>query len=109
VIGSYYSSQPYAASGFTGWIESKKLWWSDGADMYSSVELESGKDSGTNVQVMTGTNWYYGKASTARDTITKTSDSNFSDTFQLLQGGKVTFQGTLPCTKTSSKPSDLNQ
>lgn len=103
VIGDYYSSKPFSSSGFIGWSNSKKLWWSNGADEYGSVDFETGKDSDTSVQVLTGTNWYQGVASQSRDTITKTSDSNYSDTFQLVQSGKVTFNGTSVCTKKSNK------
>jgi hypothetical protein len=103
VIGNYYSSRPYSSSGFLGWIDSKKLWWANSADMAGGVNSETGKDSGTNVQVMTGTNWYQGKATALRDMMTKTSDASYSDTSQLLQSGKVTFQVTAICTKTSNK------
>jgi hypothetical protein len=87
-----------------GWIESKKMWWSNGADIYGSVTSETGQDSGTNIQELSGTTWNDGKPSTFRDTMTKTSDSSYSDTFQVLQDGKVTFQGTSVCAKTSNKP-----
>jgi hypothetical protein len=103
VIATYYSSKPYSSSGFLGWMDSKKLWWSDGSDMYGSVDFETGKDSGTNVQVTTGTNWSQGDVSTARDTMTKIVDTRYSDSFQLTQNGKVLFQGTSACTKTSDK------
>jgi hypothetical protein len=103
VIGSYYSSKPYSSSGFIGWNNSKKIWWSDGADVYGTVGSSTGPDSGTNVQVMTGPSWSGGKVSTGRDTMTKTSDTSYTDHFELLQGGKVIFQGTSACTKTSNK------
>lgn len=103
VIGSYYSSKPYSSSGFMGWNNSKKIWWSNGADVYGMVGSSTGSDSGTNVQVMTGPNWSGGKASTGRDTMTKTSDTSYTDRFELLQGGRVTFQGTSACAKTSNK------
>jgi len=103
VIGSYYSSKPYSSSGFMGWNDSKKLWWSSSADVYGMVGSSTGPDSGTNVQVMTWTNWSGGKESMGRDTMTKTSDTSYADHFGMLQGGKVTFQGTSICTKTSNK------
>ena len=103
VIGTYYKSKPYSSSGFMGWSDSKKLWWSNGSDVYGAASILSGKGSGTNIQVLTGTNWYQGQTSTSRDTMTKTSDTNYSDFFEILQGGKVTFQGTSECTKASNK------
>ena len=103
VIANYYSSKPYSSSGFTGWNASKKLWWSDGSDIYGGVDFETGKDSGTNVQVMSGTNWFQGAVATSRDTMTKTSDTSYSDVFQATQNGKVTSQGSSACTKASNK------
>jgi hypothetical protein len=103
VIANYYSSKPYSASGFLGWMDSKKLWWSDGSDIYGSVDFETGKNSDTNVQVMTGTNWSQGDVSTVRDTMTKTGDTSYSDSVQLTQNGKVIFQISSVCTKTSNK------
>jgi len=102
VIGSYYSSKPYSSSGYMGWNDSKKIWWGNGADVYGMVGSSTGKDSGTNVQVMTGTNWSEGKSYTARDTMTKTSDTSYTDHFETLQGEKLMFQGTSVCTKTSN-------
>jgi hypothetical protein len=104
VIGSYYRSEPYSASSYMGWQDSKQVWWSSGADVYGSAFSSTGKDSGTNVQVMTGTNWSQGHASQSRDTITKLSDTSYTDHFELLQGGNVTFQATSTCTKVSNKP-----
>jgi hypothetical protein len=103
VIANYYSSKPYSSSGFFGWMGSKKLWWSDGSDIYGGVDFETGKDSGTNVHVMTGTNWSQGDVSAARDTMTKTSDTSYSDAFQLMKNGKLIFQGTSVCTKASNE------
>ena len=103
VIGSYYSSKPYSSSGFMGWMAPKKLWWSNNADRFSGVIAETGKDSGSDVQSMAGTNWFQGQASTARDTMTKVSDTSFHDTFENVQGGKVVFRGTSSCTKSSNK------
>ena len=103
VIGNYYRSKPYSSSSFFGWMDSKKLWWSSGADAYGAAFSGTGKDSGTNVQVMTGTNWYQGQAATSRDTMTKNSDTGYIDHFEILQAGKVTFQGTSTCRKTSNK------
>ena|SRR5579863_4319054 len=102
VIGSHYSSRPYSSAGFTGWMASKKLWWSDGGDEGGATTFETGADSGTNVQVMTGTLWYQGQTSTVRDTMTKISDSSYSDFFQGRQGGKVIFEGKVVCTKSSA-------
>jgi hypothetical protein len=102
VVGSHYTSGPYSASGYTGWLASKKLWWSDDADVYNAVSSETGKDSGTNVQVMTGTAWTNGGAYVGRDTITKISNTSYTDLFELAQGGKVVFRGISSCTKTSS-------
>ena len=103
VIGTYYNSKPFSSSGFMGWSDTKKLWWSNGSDVYGAADILTGKDSGTNIQVLTGTNWYQGQTSSSRDTITKTSDTRYSDFFEILQGGKVTFQGTSVCAKTSNK------
>lgn len=103
VIGNYYGSKPFASSGYLGWNAAKKMWWSNAADLYGSIAYETGNDSGTNVQVLSGTNWYQGsQASTARDTFTKISDTSYRDRFELIQGGKVRFQGTSTCTKTSN-------
>jgi hypothetical protein len=101
-IGNYYSSKPYSSSGFMGWMASKKLWWNSGADIFGSVSSETGKDSGTNVHVMTGTNLYQGQVATSRDTMTKISNTSYSDVFQLVQNGAVTFRGTTTCNKVSS-------
>jgi hypothetical protein len=99
VIATYYRSTPYTSSGFMGWTDAKKLWWSDGADMYGAVDIETGKDSGTNVQTMTGTDWYQGKSATSHDTITKNSDTSYTDLFEQIVSGKVVFQGSSACTK----------
>lgn len=104
VIGNYYSSKPYSSSSYMGWQDSKQLWWSTGADVYGSTFSSTGKDSGSNVQVLTGTNWYQGRASQSRDTTTKVSETSYTDSFELLQAGKVTFQVNSSCTKVSDKP-----
>jgi hypothetical protein len=103
VLGSHYSSKPYSSAGFIGWIASKKLWWSDGGDEGGATTFETGADSGTNVQVMTGTLWFQGQTSTVRNTMTKISDSSYSSIFQGLQGGKVIFEGKVVCTKSSDR------
>ena len=103
VIASYYNSKSYSASSYMGWMTAKKLWWSNGADMFGGIDFQTGKDSGTNVREMTGTSWYQGKASTTRDTVTKISDTTYQDAFEAIQGDKVTFQGTATCAKTSAK------
>ena len=104
VVGSYYSSKPYSSSGFYGWMESKKLWWNNNADVYGGTGILTGKDSASNVQVTTGTSWFQGKGAASRDTMTKNSDTSYSDVFVELAGDKVTFQVSTACTKTSGKP-----
>lgn len=104
VIGNYYTSKPYSSSSYMGWQNTKQLWWSSGTDVYGSTFSSTGKDNGTNVEEMTGTNWYQGRPSPSRDTMTKVSDRSYTDHFEILQGDKVSFEVTSACTKISNKP-----
>jgi hypothetical protein len=102
VIGGRYVSTPYSYTGYMGWEASTKSWWLDDSDIYGSNWFESGADSGTNVQTMTGTLWYGGKTSTMRDAMTKFSDLHYSEHFQNLQNGRLVFEGTSVCSKISN-------
>lgn len=102
-IGNYYSSKGYSASGYIGWMTSKNLWWSSSADRIGGIGLETGKDTSTKVQLMTGTEWFQGQPSPSRDTITKNSDTSFRDVFEMKTNGSWSGVADSSCAKTSNK------
>ena len=102
-VGNHFSSKDYSANGYMGWVPEKKLWWTDFADRYVGTGSETGEDSGTNVQVLTGSYWFQGQATPSRDTLTKNSDTSTDDVFELKTNGRWEVQAASSCSKTSDK------
>lgn len=92
----------FSSVGYYGRVASKNLWWSNGADRFGGVSVETGKG----MQVMTGTNWFQGQASPIRDTLTKIANNSYLDVFAMQTGGKWSTVAANRCTKTSNRTID---
>lgn len=104
VVGTYYGSKDFSSSGYLGWMASKNLWWSNSADRFATIGLETGKDSDTNSRVMTGTFSFQEQPAKSRDTFTKNSDTSFRDVVELETNSAWSVVADSTCTKTSDKP-----
>lgn len=102
-IGNYYGAKGYSSSGYLGWMASKKLWWSNSADRFGGVAAETGKNSITNAQLLTGTLWSQGQSSPIRDTMTKNADTSFRDVVEVKTNGTWSVVADSACTKISNK------
>lgn len=103
VIGNYYRAKGYSGSGYIGWMPSERRWWSNSAGRFGGISYETGENSATNVQLLTGSTWFQGQPSPSRDTITKDSGTRFRDVFEMKTKGKWAVVADSSCTKTSDK------
>ncbi|MDQ6766239.1 MAG: hypothetical protein M3Z41_00275 [Candidatus Eremiobacteraeota bacterium] len=102
-VGSYYGAKGYSSSGYQGWMASKNLWWSSWSDRFGGIGAGTGKDSGTNAQLLTGTRWFQGQPSPVRDTMTKNTDTSFRDLVEVKTNGTWSWVADSACTKISNK------
>jgi hypothetical protein len=102
-IGNYYGAKGYSSSGYLGWMASKNLWWSDSADRFGGIAAETGKNSSTSTELLTGTVWFQGQPSPIRDTMTKNTDTSFRDVVEVKTNGAWSVVADSACTKISNK------
>jgi hypothetical protein len=86
-IAYNFSSPDFAAGGFYGYLDSKKLWWNSAADNHGGVFLGTGK-GGPNL-VLTGTGTVYDGSSThQRDIVTKVSGTKYMERVEIESNSK---------------------
>jgi len=88
----------YSSMGFIGWNSSRKVWWSNSVDSMGGFGSETGTAAG-NVTRLAGSSMFEGQKTSSRDTITKLSQTQFRDVFELNRGGKWSMDADSTCTK----------
>ena len=98
------SAAGYSASGYMGYLDAKKMWWSAGSDNIGGITFETGTTTANGVTVMSGSSLMGGASQPTRDTISKVSDTRYEDLYQMEKGGKWVLGADSVCSKTSNTP-----